>query len=174
MLSRTYTLLHFVELAFDGYRMTQWLPRVPKVLCMALLQLCTDFSWNVALWQTKWLLLYRGPCPNLLRGDNVLILVPSDSYSWLFQVLDPSSFPNGRSTACTSGYHYIFMIFLIYSFYQWRCMCNGFFITSPLGVDVCQRCLYKADYLQIFNACCFDCTIVGESGRRLTTPVWWR
>ena len=38
----------------------------------------TDLSWRVALWPTRRLGLYDGPCPNLLRGDKVLIFVPSD------------------------------------------------------------------------------------------------
>ena len=39
---------------------------------------CTDLSLSIALWLTRRLGLYDGPCPNLLRGDKVLIFAPSD------------------------------------------------------------------------------------------------
>ena len=47
------------------------------VLCLALLQPCTDLSLIIALWLTRRWGLYDAPCPNL-RGDKVLIFVPSD------------------------------------------------------------------------------------------------
>ena len=46
-----------------------------------LLQHCTDVTWNVVVWLTRQLGIYGG-CPNFLRGDRVLILVPS--YKLLF------------------------------------------------------------------------------------------
>ena len=33
---------------------------------------------SIALWLTRRLGLYEGPCPNLLRGDKILTFVPSD------------------------------------------------------------------------------------------------
>ena len=56
-------------------RSSVWL----KVLCLPLLQPCTYHSLSVALWLTRRLGLYDGPCLNLLRGDRILIPVPSDS-----------------------------------------------------------------------------------------------
>ena len=46
---------------------------------------------SVALLLTMRLALYDGPCLNLLRGDRVLIPVPYDCYSGLFQPLNLSS-----------------------------------------------------------------------------------
>ena len=45
-------------------------------------------SWSVALSLTRRLGLHDGPCPNLLRCDRILILVPSDFQSRLLQPLD--------------------------------------------------------------------------------------
>ena len=39
---------------------------------------CTTLSWSIALWLTRRWGLYDGPCPNLLRGDMVLLFLPSD------------------------------------------------------------------------------------------------
>ena len=41
------------------------------------------FNKNIARWLTRQWGLYDRTCPNLLRGDKVPILVPSDSYSGL-------------------------------------------------------------------------------------------
>ena len=50
------------------------------------------------------------PCPNLLRVDRVLILIPSDCRSGgLLWPLDLNSLPDGRSRACSNGYHQIFL-----------------------------------------------------------------
>ena len=55
------------------------------------------------------------PCPNLFRGDKVLIFVPSDCYSGLLQPSDLSSLPDGRSIACPIRVSlYIFLLYNIY------------------------------------------------------------
>ena len=59
------------------------------VLCP--LQPCADHSLSVALWLIRRLGLYDGSCLSLLRGDRVLIPVPSDCKSGLLQPLDLSS-----------------------------------------------------------------------------------
>ena len=47
-------------------------------LVLVLLQPCTDHSLSVAFLLTRRLGQYDGPYLNLLRGDRVLIPVPSD------------------------------------------------------------------------------------------------
>ena len=49
-------------------------------LCLTLLQPSSYHSLSVALWLTRRLVLYDGPCLNLFRGDRVLIPVPSVCY----------------------------------------------------------------------------------------------
>ena len=51
----------------------------------------------------------------LLRGDKVLIFVPSDDKSELFPPSDLSSLPDGLSTACPT--RMALNIFLIYNIY---------------------------------------------------------
>ena len=62
--------------------------------------LVQTFPISIALWQTRRLGLYDGPCPNLLRGDKVLIFVPYYCQSGLLQSSFLSSLPDGRSIAC--------------------------------------------------------------------------
>ena len=73
--------------------------------------------------------LYCGPCPNLLREDRALILVPSDGQSGLLQSLDLRSLPDGRGTSYSSGCH---QIFLIYYLCYLRYMCTVFLLLSDL------------------------------------------
>ena len=78
--------------------------------------------------------IYDGHCPNLLRGDKVLIFVPSDCWSGLLQPSDLSSFPEGRSIAYPIRMS--LYIFLIYNIDYLSRTCIDFLITSPLGVAV--------------------------------------
>ena len=64
--------------AFDAVSTTQRSSTGLQVFCLALLQPCTDHSLSIALWLTRRFRLYDGPFLNLLRGDRVLIPVPSD------------------------------------------------------------------------------------------------
>ena len=50
----------------------------PYILCCVLIQPCTDFCLSVAFWLTRRLVLYYRPNLKPLRGDKILILVPSD------------------------------------------------------------------------------------------------
>ena len=58
--------------------------------------------------------IYDGTCPNLVRGDKALILVPSDCYSGLLKSLDLSSLQDGRNIAYSCGclYIYFYILFL--------------------------------------------------------------
>ena len=91
--------------------------------------------------------LYDGPCPNLLRGDKVLIFVPSDCKSGLLQPSDLISLPDGRSIACPIRMS--LYLFLIYNIIYYLCYtCIDFNYLSAWGVC----CLYKV-YLQFFLMC---------------------
>ena len=88
------------------------------VLCLALLRPCAGLSSGIALWLAGRLGLCDGPCPNLLRGDGVLIFVPSDFWSGLLRPSDLSSLPDGRSIACPirmSLHIFCYIIFVIYA-----------------------------------------------------------
>ena len=63
-------------------------------------------------------------CPNLLRGDKALILVPSDCYLGLFQSFDLRSISDGRSLVKSCHRLYAF---LIYCFDHRTCLCNNFY-----------------------------------------------
>ena len=71
-------------------------------------------------------------CQNLLRGDKVLIYVPSYCLSGLLQPSDLNSLPDWRSIACPTRMSlYIYLInFINYV------VCVLIFMTSPLGVAV--------------------------------------
>ena len=74
--------------------------------------------------------LYDGPCPNLLRGDRVLIFVPSDCHSEFPQPSVLRSLPGGRSTACLFGCHYIYFWYIIFLTYN---VCVSIFMTAWSG-----------------------------------------
>ena len=86
----------------------------------------TFYIWHAWfwLWLTRRLGLYDGPCPTLLRGDKVLIFVPSDCKSGLLQPSDPSSLPDGQNIACPIRMS--LYIFLIYDIYHICCTCIDF------------------------------------------------
>ena len=104
-----------------------------KGLVLALLPPYTDLSSSIALWQTRWWGLYDRTCPNPLRGDKTLILVPSDCDPRLLQPLDLSSLPDKRNINLLwrMSFKYQF-IFLIYYFHHLRCLCNDSFGLSAL------------------------------------------
>ena len=80
--------------------------------------------------------LYDGPCSNLLRGDKVLIFVPSDCYSGLLQPLDLSSLPDGRSIACPIRMWPCHCIYFWYKIFVTYAVRVSIFMTSPLEVAV--------------------------------------
>ena len=125
---------------------------------------------SIALWQTRVWGLHDGPCQTLLRGDRVLIFVPSDCKSGLLQPSDLNSLPAGSIRMSLN-------IFLIYNMYY--CVYYVYWFLLPLRLVwllVC--CLYKEVYLQMckcmsfwLHGCCGEWE--GWPVSRLTTPVGW-
>ena len=114
--------------------------------CTCINSMCVDSS------------IYDGPCPNLLRGDRVLIFVLSDCYSELLQPSDVSSLPDGRNTACLLGCHHS-----IYNIYYLCCVSSFFYLSAWCGcwfVVYIRRFVYK-----FFNVCPIDFTAVARIGR---------
>ena len=104
--------------------------------------------------------LYDGPWPNLLRGDKVLIFVPSDCWSGLLQPSDLSSLSAGRSIACPIRMS--LYIFLLSHIYHLCFTCIDFYDLSAWSgcwIDVYIRFIYK-----IWNVWPFDYTAVAGSG----------
>ena len=133
------------------------------VLCLALLQPCTDLPWSVALWLTRRLGLYDVSCQNLLRGDRVLILVPSNCFLRLLQPLDLSSVPVRRSTACSNGCHFLFLAYYLVSLLPYTLW---FAFVWPLRFSwLYVFSLYKEDYLHSLNVRPFDYTAFVVSGK---------
>ena len=142
------------NLPFLWFRRWQYDPRSSKglkVLCLALVQLCTDHSFTVALWLTRQLGLYEGPCPNLLRGDKVLIPVPLMVSRDSFSLLTWARVQIVRSTACFNGC-------TIYV-----CVPHFYDLSALVGCwpsVYIRRIIYK-----FLNVCPFDYTAVTVSGK---------
>ena len=138
-----------------------------KTICLVLdpsTTLYRSFLTHFALWQTRRWGLYDRTCPNVLREDNALILVPSDCKSGLFQPLDLSWLPDGRRVAFSGRCLYIC---LIYCIYHLRCLCNDF-ITSLLWLVLSSVLLRKSIY-KILNVCPFDNTAFAISEKVFNT-----
>ena len=73
--SSGHTLTFYLNLVKYRIKNMFW---AESLLFLVLLQACTYYFLSVALLLTRRLGLYGGPCQNLLRGDRVLISVPSD------------------------------------------------------------------------------------------------
>ena len=100
--------------------------------------------------------LYDGPCPSLLRGDKVLIFVPSDCLSGL------SSLSAGRSIACPIRMS--LYIFLLYYIYHLCFTCIDFYDLSAW--DGCWFVVYIRKFIyKLLNLCPFDYTAVAGSGK---------
>ena len=99
---------------------------------------------------------------NLLRGDKVLIVVPSDCYLGLLQPSDMSSLSAGRSIACPIRMSlYIFLLYHIYLLCFTCIDLNDLSAWSGCWFDVyIRRFIYK-----FLNVCPFDYTAVAGSGK---------
>ena len=115
-----------------------------------------------------------GPVQNLLRGDKVLIFVPSDCKSRLLQPSDLSSLSAGRSIACPIRMS--LYIFLLYHIYHLCFTCIDFYDLSAWSgcwFDVyIRRFIYK-----FLNVCPFDYTAAAGSGKvgpvnQVNQPSW--
>ena len=124
-----------------------------RSLCLALLQSCTDYSLSVALWITRRFGLYDGPCLNLLRGDRVLIPVPSDCKSGTPSALWDLSSRTGlcvaQPTLMDVPLYFWYTTILLYMF-----VLPYFFMTFRFGWPLVLS-LYKEDCLQIFKCVSF-------------------
>ena len=99
---------------------------------------------------------------NLLRGDKVLIFVPSDCYSGLLQPSDLSSLSAGRSIACHIRMSlYIFLLYYI-NHLCFTCIdCYDLFAWGG-----CWFVVYIMMFIYKFlNVCPFDYTAVAGSGK---------
>ena len=113
-------------------------------------------------WLTRQRILYGGTCPNLLRGDKALILVPSDCYSDILQSLNLISLPDRRSIAFSCGCLYIF---LIYCFYHLRCLCDSFYDLSALAGSWSSVFRKKKIIYNFLDVCPFYYTAFAVSGK---------
>ena len=87
------------------------------------------FPKALQLWLARQLGLYNVTCPNLIRDDNALILVSSDSWSGLLKSLDLSSLADGRSMHTQAE---VFIYFWYNCFYHLTCSCFNFYGLSAL------------------------------------------
>ena len=132
--------------------MTQWSSRGLYVLCLALLQPCTNLSYSIALWLKRWWRLYDGPCPNLLWGDRVLIFVPL----WLLVGAPSAIIPELAFSRAEHSRPYSDVAKYIFDIYYLLIMLFVYCFLWPLRVVwllVC--CLYKEVYLQVFKCVSF-------------------
>ena len=125
-------------------------------MCLALLQPCTDHFLSVALRLTRRLVLYDWPCLNLLRGDRVLIPVPSDCKSGLIQPFDLSS-----HTVYFNGCPYIFLIY----YYITKYFCAPYFYDLSAFVGCWSSVYIRRIFYKFLNVCPFDYTTFAVSGR---------
>ena len=103
--------------------------RTIGLVCLALLQPYKELSKSIAIWLSRQWGLYDGTCPNFLRADKALTLVPSDNKSGLIQSLNLSSLQNGRSI---TYFGRCFYLLLRYCFYHLTCLCNNLYGISTL------------------------------------------
>ena len=99
----------------------------------------------IALWLIRLGTIWRDlskPHQNLIRGDNALILVPSDCQSGLHLPLDLSSLPEGQSIAYSCGCLHIYFYILL----SWP---------SLFWLDVCP---WSLGLFTSFKCCPFDYT----------------
>ena len=126
-------------------------------LCLALLQPCPDHSVSVALWLTRrlGLLVYDGPCLNLVRGD-----VSRDSFSlWIWVRVQTA-----LSTTFFNVFPYIFLIWYYITmyvsvphFYDLSALVGCWYLVSI------RRIIYK--FSNVFPFCYTAVAVSGKVGR---------
>ena len=82
-----------------------------KGFVLAILQPCEDHSLNIALWLTRRLELYHGPCLNILRGTGSWSPFPLILSRYSFSLWTWARVQTLRSTAYFKGCLYIFLIY---------------------------------------------------------------